>query len=75
MIKKSHNLIPGDCFTYWVYDATGQMGVKVEILKPSQPHTDMFGRPMLKFWAKRHDTNQEAWMVLGPDADIEVGEK
>ncbi len=46
------------------------MGInKVEAVKlaTTEPTTDMFGRDMLRFWAKRLDTETEGWMTFGPE--------
>lgn len=54
----------GDRFIY--------SGTVVHKLGEVLPHTDLFGRGQVKFWAKREDTGTEGWMVFGPDASVEV---
>ena len=53
----SADLLPGDLYLH------GE--VIVEILKTSEPTTDMFGQPMIRFWAIRLDTDQQGWVAFG----------
>lgn len=72
----AENLKPGDTFTHWIYrsDGSGEKGIDVEIMSgplPVDPSEDFFGREgHFKFWARRDDTGQEAWMKFGPGGRV-----
>jgi len=46
-------------------DNNGQ-DVLVTILRDAEPGKDIFGRDMLRFWARREDTKQEGFVTFGP---------
>lgn len=46
-------------------------GVNVEILRDAEPTKDRFNRDMVRFWARRTDTDAEGWITFGPDATVE----
>lgn len=54
------SLTPGGRFPY--------ASTWVTVLRAPEPATDIFGRPMVRVWAKRDDTGAEGWMLFGPDA-------
>ncbi len=63
------DLRPGMVVTsaHWPSDA--------EILRPAEDWQDTFGRDMLRFWAKRLDTEQEGYVFFGPSAYVHVRSK
>lgn len=40
-------------------------GVHVTILRDAENTRDYFGRPMIRFYARRHDTDEEGYMTFG----------
>lgn len=40
-------------------------GTQVEILRDREPCTDILGRTMFHFWARRLDTGAEGWLMFG----------
>lgn len=60
------DVLPGDLFTY--EHSTGAH--EVEVLKPAEPHTDQFGREMVRLWCRTG--SREGWMIFGPSITLEV---
>lgn len=46
--------------------------VVVEILRDREDYTDIFGRVLGKWWARRSDTGAEGYVIYGPGAYIEA---
>ena len=46
--------------------------VEVEILRDVEPGTDQFGRPLLRYWARRVDTGAEGYMDYGEGAEAPI---
>lgn len=55
----------GDIF---LQDLVGETPIEVEVLSASGPCKDLFGRDMIRYWAKRRDTGKEGWIIYGPGA-------
>ena len=62
IIKSGMALAPGDVFTQWVADAA----VEVTVVSGPTPHTDRFGRDMVKYTASRSDTGAQGYIIYGP---------
>jgi hypothetical protein len=67
-LKSVAILRPGDRFAYRYLDED----LTVEVLRASEMATDYFGRPVVRFWAKRLDTQEEGFMSYGPGIEIDV---
>jgi hypothetical protein len=46
-------------------------GTTITVLREPEPCEDLFGRTMIRFWARRADTGAEGWMTYGPAAHID----
>lgn len=55
--QQAAELQPGDSYEH--------AGTTVTVLREQERTVDLFGRPMLRYWASRADTGAEGWVMFG----------
>jgi hypothetical protein len=69
-MRTAASLQPGDLIVVRNSKADEPDLVAVLILREQERCRDLFGRDMIRYWARRRDTGKEGYMTYGPDAGV-----